>query len=155
MKRFLIALLVGGALFAAVFGAAASLTVNGGVIQGGEDTDLVCDDNGIYVWAYGLNTYPVLEGVESVKIKGVSSACNGARIMGRVELTNSDPNDNSTYAYTSGKDPQGVGEYFVIANGDESTVYVLFLKHDDYATQWFVPAEDIVGIKLWIEGETS
>jgi len=152
MKRFLIALLVGGAVFAAVFGAAASLTVQGGVVQAGEDLDLVCDTDGIYVWSWMVNSYPVLEGVEAVRIKGVSAACNDARIMGRVQLTTSNPNDNTTYAYTSGKNPQGVGEYFVIANGDENTVYTLYLKESDYATQWYVPAEDIVGIKVWIEG---
>lgn len=155
MKRILIALLVGGALFAVAYGAAASLGVNGGVIQGGQDLNLVCDDNGIYVWAYGLNTYAVLEGVESVKIKGVSSACNGARIMGRVQLTYSDYGVNATWAYTSGKGPEGQGQYEVIANGNEDTVYVLFLKKSDYTTQWYVPAEDIVGIKVWIEGQTS
>lgn len=154
MKRFLIALLVGGALFAAVFGAAASLTVGGGTIQAGSDTDLVCDDDGIYVWAWAVNTYPVLEGVESVKIKGVDPDCDGARIMGRVSLTYSDPDDNSTYAYTSGTGPYSTGYSFVIASGDEDTVYELFLKRSDYVTQWWVPAEDIVDIKVWIEGET-
>ncbi len=155
MKRSIIALLVGGAVFGTILAAAATLNVFGGTIQGGTDTDLICDEGGIYVDAYGLNTYPVLEGVEYVTIKGVDADCDGARIMGRVQMTYSDSNDNTTWAYTSGKNPQNTGDYFVIANGDTSTEYRLFLKESDYTTQTYVLAEDIIAIKLWIEGNAN
>lgn len=155
MKRSIIALLVGGLVFGTVLALAASLIVQGGTIQGGTDTDLICDENGIYVDAYGLNTYPVLEGVEYVTIKGVDADCDGARIMGRVQLTYSDYNDNSTWAYTSGTGPYSSGYSFVIANGNSDTEYKLYLKQSDYTTQWWVPAEDIVGIKVWIEGNAN
>lgn len=155
MLRFLAVLAVAGALFAGVFASAAALGVQGGTIQGGEDTTLQCDMNGVSLMAYGLNTYSVLEGVESIKVTGVNAACNGARIMGRVQLDSSSSGDNASWAYTSGKTPEGAGVYEVIANGGDSTVYVLFLKHSDYATQWYVPAEKIVGVKLWLEGPTN
>ncbi len=155
MKRSIVALLIGGAVFGTVLAAAATLNVFGGTIQGGEDTDLICDEDGIYVDAYGLNTYPVLEGVEYVTITGVDADCDGARIMGRVEMTDSDPLINSSWAYTSGKNANNVGDYFVIANGDTSTEYRLFLKESDYTTQTYVLAEDIVAIKLWIEGNAN
>jgi hypothetical protein len=151
MLRKLAILAVMGVVLTAAFGSAAGLFVNGGVIQGGADTDLQCDTNGIYVWAYGLNTYPDREGVESIKIKGVSAACNGARLMGRIYAPGFPDGD---YVYTSGVDPQGAGSYFVAANGDENTVYELFLKKADYSTQVYVPAEYIQEVKLWIEGET-
>jgi hypothetical protein len=133
------------------FASAASLSVNGGAIQGGSDDTLQCDTDGIYVWAYGLNTYPVLEGVESIKIKGVSPACNGARLMGRLWTPGFPDGD---YLYTSGTGPYASGYSFVIANGDENTVYELFLKKSDYSTQVWVPAEYILSVKLWIEGQT-
>jgi hypothetical protein len=155
MKRLIVALLVGGAVFSAVFAAAATLIVFGGTLQAGSDGDLVCDEDGIYVDAWAVNTYPVLEGVEWVTIKGVDAGCNGARIMGRVTLTYSDSTDNATWAYTSGVDQYGAGNYFVIANGNTGTEYKLYLKHSDYTTPWWVPAEDIVGIKVWLEGPAN
>ncbi len=33
--------------------------------------------------------------------------------------------------------------------------YKLFLKKSDYSTPWYVLAENIVGIKIWLEGEAS
>jgi hypothetical protein len=42
MKRFFVALMAGAAVFAITFAAAASLDVNGGTIQYGEDNQLTC-----------------------------------------------------------------------------------------------------------------
>ncbi|HSL33971.1 MAG TPA: hypothetical protein VK871_10010 [Candidatus Limnocylindrales bacterium] len=42
MKRFLIALMAGAMVFAVAFAAAATLSVNGGTIQYGEDNSLTC-----------------------------------------------------------------------------------------------------------------
>ncbi|HEX6983763.1 MAG TPA: hypothetical protein VF170_00230 [Planctomycetaceae bacterium] len=142
-------------VFGTALAAAAALSVDGGVIQAGADNTLVCDDDGIYVSAWATNTYPVDEGVESVKIKGVNPACDGARILGRVELTSSDPADNSTYLYTSGTNPYASGYTDVIANGDRNTEYTLYLKQADYTTPVWEPAENIVGIKIWLEGTSS
>lgn len=42
MKRFLIALMAGAMVFAVAFAAAATLNVNGGTLQYGEDNSLTC-----------------------------------------------------------------------------------------------------------------
>lgn len=42
MKRFLIALMAGAMVFAVAFAAAATLNVNGGTLQYGEDSSLTC-----------------------------------------------------------------------------------------------------------------
>jgi hypothetical protein len=155
MKRFLVALFAGATMFALVYGAAATLIVDGKTLQAGEDNDLTCDQDGIYVSAWAVNTYPVLEGVEAVKIKGVDDDCDGARILGRITLNTSVAADNSSFVYTSGTGPYSSGYSFVTASGDENTEYTLFLKESDYDTQVWVPAENIVGIKIWLEGATG
>lgn len=158
MKRFLTALLAGAAVFALVFGAAATLTVDGSTLQAGEDGDLTCDQDGIYVTAWMVNTYPVLEGVEGVRIKGVDTDCDGVRILGRITLNTSIASDNASFVYTSGESPYDTTPYgpdfFVVANGDENTVYTLNLKNASFLPVW-VPAENIVGIKIWLEGDAS
>lgn len=154
MKRFLAALLAGTAVFALVYGAAATLIVDGNTLQAGYDGDLTCDQDGIYVSSWAVNTYPVLEGVEWITIKGVDDDCDGVRIMGRITLDTSVSNDNSSFAYTSGTGTYDPPVYsFVVANGTANTEYNLYLKHSDYTTPWFVPAESIVGIKIWLEGD--
>lgn len=54
MKRFLVALMAGAAVFTLAFAAAAQLGVNGGTIQAGQDVDLRCDPNGVTVRGWGL-----------------------------------------------------------------------------------------------------
>ena len=73
MKRLIIALLVGGALFGTVFGLAASLGVNGGAIQAGSDTELRCDTDGVQVLGWGLETDDGK--VYFVRIGGIASTC--------------------------------------------------------------------------------
>lgn len=55
MKRFLIALIAGTAVFAVAFAAAATLSVNGGTIQAGSDDSVVCT-NSANVDGWGLET---------------------------------------------------------------------------------------------------
>src|SRR5665647_1713466 len=104
MLRFLMVLAVAGTIMAGAFASAAGLIVDGGAVQAGGDSSLVCDGDGIRVVAWGVNTYPVSEGVAYMTVKGVSSDCAGARIMGRVQSS------DGIY-YTSGKDENGNGEY--------------------------------------------
>ena len=151
MLRTLAILAILAIVIAVAVGAAASLTVNGGVIQGGEDNDLTCDTDGVEVVAYALNTYAgATEGVEYITVSGIPAACDGARILGRLYTPGLPYGD---YVYTSGIGP-GPGYSFVIAAGNSTTQYKLFLKETDYATQIYVPAEYIESVKLWLEGET-
>jgi len=78
MKRFILALLVGGAVFAAVFAAAAALNVNAGVLQSGSDEDLTCDTDGVQVyyqdgWQSSLDDF----GITAVVVAGISDQCDG------------------------------------------------------------------------------
>ena len=83
MKRFILALLVGGVVFGTVFAVAATLFVDGRMLQAGSDTDLICDDDpaGVQVW-YNVIWDAGLEKhvVDKVSIGGINEACNGATV---------------------------------------------------------------------------
>ena len=74
MKRFVVAALVGTMVFGAVFGLAASLSVDGGTIQAGSDTDLQCDEDGVRVDGWGLETNDGL--VYFVRIHDIDETCS-------------------------------------------------------------------------------
>ena len=74
MKRFVIAALVGTMVFGAVFGLAASLSVDGGTIQAGSDTDLRCDEDGVRVDGWGLESDTGL--VSMVRIHDIDDDCS-------------------------------------------------------------------------------
>jgi hypothetical protein len=82
MKRIILALVVGGALFAAAFGAASSLGVSGGTVQVGADNNLQCDADGVSV-SYNIDYNGV---VTSVQVNGIAGSCAGNRLI--VELKN-------------------------------------------------------------------
>ena len=73
MKRIILALLAGGLVFGAVFGLAAALNVSGGTIQAGSDSDLACDEDGVRVLEWNLDTNTGL--VSSVRIGGIDEGC--------------------------------------------------------------------------------
>jgi hypothetical protein len=75
MKRLLAALLAGAAVFSIAFASAATLGVNGNVIQAGVDGDVRCDTDGVNT-AYGLETSD--NTVRYVRIEDIDPACNGA-----------------------------------------------------------------------------
>ena len=77
MKRIILALAVGGALFAAAFAAASSLVVHGGAVQVGTDTSLQCDGDGVSV-SYNIDYNGV---VTSVQVNGIAPACEGNRLV--------------------------------------------------------------------------
>jgi hypothetical protein len=97
MKRLIVALMVGGVLFATVFGVAAALKVDAGVLQAGSDKVLECDTDctGVQVyfrsgegpgidWDEDANDFIVT----AVVVGGVNDACDGSRL--EVELTDED-----------------------------------------------------------------
>ncbi len=82
MRRTLYALLAAGLVLALAYGAAASLTVNGGVLQAGSDDNndqsFQCDTDGVSVsyttvWDSNQNQYIV----DKVKVDNINQACNG------------------------------------------------------------------------------
>ncbi|HLF61354.1 MAG TPA: hypothetical protein VI980_09270 [Acidimicrobiia bacterium] len=76
------AFLAVGALTALAIGSAATLAVNGGAIQAGEDLTLFCDPDGVQVRGWGLETNDGL--VYFVRIGGIADACQGNAIFVRV-----------------------------------------------------------------------
>jgi hypothetical protein len=122
-KRVLLALVVALIVFGAVYASAAALNVSGGFIQAGGDADLTCDE-GAYVSAWGLE---VDDGkVYFVRIDGVDGTCAGARFFAKVSL----------------EDGSNVQVNTVLSGASE---YVLHFADP-------IPAENIVGIDLFIEG---
>jgi len=87
MKRLILALLVGGALFAAAFGAAAMLDpVNGGVIQAGTDTDLACDEGGVTLkWKTFVSQADFK--VAGVEVYDISADCIGGKVLISLQST--------------------------------------------------------------------
>ena len=75
MKRIFLALAL-GVVLSAVVAAAASLSVNGGVIQAGSDGSLRCDADGVTVAGWGLETDDAK--VYFVRIDDIDGSCASA-----------------------------------------------------------------------------
>ncbi len=81
MKRLILALLVSGMVFGAVFGFAAALGVDAGNLQSGGDTDLDCDDEIQVSWNVEWSNSEGDWTIHVVRIGGLNSACNGEDII--------------------------------------------------------------------------
>jgi hypothetical protein len=93
MRRMLFSLVAVAVVFALAYGAAASLTVDGGVVQSGSDIDLTCDTSQVggknvsvsytveWVSGSGHNRFEVT----SVTVSDIDSACGGKTLA--VQLT--------------------------------------------------------------------
>jgi hypothetical protein len=92
MKRLIVALVVGGMLFAGAWAAACALNVDAGVLQAGSDEVLKCDTDGVQVyfrsgagpgisWDETANDFIVT----AVVVGGVNDKCDGVTL--EVELT--------------------------------------------------------------------
>lgn len=155
MKKLIFALVVIAALATSAFASAAALQVDGGVLQAGTDTELRCDFDGVSVNAYGLNTLPGdYEGVEYIWVTGVDPACAGAKLFARAALA------NGTFLTSSGT---AVGYTNVIVQnpepaggaGTEDDGYKLYLQNGQPGPLGWPKAEDVVQIKIWIEGNPA
>jgi hypothetical protein len=158
--RIIGALLVSGTVFGAVYGAAATLNVNGGTIQQGSDLSLVCQSTPIKVDSWGVNTSDdaVTGGKATfVQISGVDDAtCAGNRLMGRVENGDGDVVGYVTTLNTDGgaTTPPAVIEIAPftgpagphIADG----VYKLQFSTPDGAHG--IEPDSAKGLRIWIEG---
>lgn len=122
-KRILLALLVSVVIFGAFYASAANLDVNGGVIQAGVDTDLVCDPDGVQVTNWVYETVDQL--VYSVVIDGFHADCAGSEVI--VGLHDELGNDVDSFVATA---PAGGGSLSIGLGG--------------------IPAEDIYQLSVGI-----
>jgi hypothetical protein len=144
MKRLFVALLVGGAVFGTVLGGAATLGLDGGVIQAGTDNSLWCDGDGVQVLGWGLNSGTGM--VENVRVGGVNTDCAGAGLQARIKL-----DEGSTFI--TGPCLAGHDYEVPILNPEPANGYRLCLK--DVAAGGAlvsVPAAAIVQLDVFIEG---
>jgi hypothetical protein len=95
VKRLFGAFAAASIVFAVAFASASSLSVSGGAIQAGVDASLWCDNTGVFVTGWGLETDDGL--VSFVRIGGIEGACVGNDLfanitgVGGVELTEAGP----------------------------------------------------------------
>lgn len=96
--RRMFSILTVAALMAVAVGAAATLTVEGGAIQSGEDLSLTCDEDGVAV-DWGVESDEVASGqVFFVTVTGISGDCVGNELF--VNVT-----DGSGAILTGGDEP--------------------------------------------------
>ncbi len=83
MKKLVLAVLGGTAVASLAFASAASLTVDGGVMQVGLDGDLRCDTDGVKV-EYVLETDNST--VQKLRVTDIDEKCDGAEMFIRTNL---------------------------------------------------------------------
>lgn len=126
MTRFILALVLVGALAASAFASAATLGVSGGAIQSGSDATLYCDTNGVKVAGWGLETDT--DTVSAVRIADIDAACVGNALFVKVY-------DGTGAVIAEGKvDPVAAAEARISLNNS-------------------VDPELIEKITVWIEGD--
>lgn len=96
MKRLVVALMVGGVLFAGAVGLAASLDVQPAILGAGGADVVSCDDAVQVWWNYGYENPPGGVVVRTATVAGINSACDGHDIA--VWLTK----NGNEIAYASG-----------------------------------------------------
>jgi hypothetical protein len=161
------ALLVSCTAFGAVYGAAATLNVNGGTIQQGTDLSLECQSGPIKVDSWGINTsddVPTGGKATFVQISGVDdAACAGNRLMGRVE-----DGDGDLVGYLTTLNPGTGGANTtaavveIAAFTGPAGVYDAHRAAGVYKLQLITPGGDhgiapnsAKGLRIWIEGPTG
>jgi hypothetical protein len=116
LRRSLVAVVFTLAPLAALlYGAAASLGVNGGVLQAGQDSGLKCDATGVtvsYQVQFLASPTPAAFKVQTVTISGIDHQCNNAKLS--LQLTDSNGQGLLTNPVTitvrsSGKNPPCTG----------------------------------------------
>ena len=126
MLRKIAVLAVLVVVIAAAFASAANLNVTDGTIQAGVSQDVKCDDNGVSVTGWGLETDD--NSVRYVKVGDIDNACLGDNLFIKV-------------LGAGGASLKYSGELAITGNE------VKFTFNAPYPTP-----ESIEGIKIWIEG---
>ena len=80
MKRFLVALIAGAAVFAMAFASAAALNLDGGTIQAGTLTPLTCQTAPVTVGYHTLVDGNAEFAVDGITLDGVEATCVGKTI---------------------------------------------------------------------------
>lgn len=142
MKRLVIALLVGGAVFGMVYGLAATLNVDGGTIQAGSDVDLICDEDGVQVLGWGLETDDGK--VYFVRIGNIDEQCAGNEIFVSITDEGTEIADGDAVIETEAAD-----------GGDSCTDATALEVCAKIPIPGGVLAEDITDIEVFIEGESN
>jgi hypothetical protein len=86
MKRYLVAAGVGTLVFGGVLGSASALQINDpGVAQYGESFDLTCDDTGVSVTGYRVDSDAGRDSQSNgVQVSGISTQCEGKTLVAAV-----------------------------------------------------------------------
>jgi hypothetical protein len=134
MKRLIIALLVGGAFFGAIYGLAETLNLDGGVIQAGSDTDLTCT-SGARVDGWGLETND--GNVYFVRIHDIDAGCEGNDLFVKITDGGTQVREASVTIPADG----AAGD-----NDPDAGEVGAKINFSPY------PAEDITDIEVFIEG---
>jgi hypothetical protein len=92
MKRYLVAAGVGTLVFGGVLGSASALDITDpGVAQYGESFDLACDENGVSVAGYSVESDGSADSFSTgVVVDSVSPLCNGKTLVASVTDGNGD-----------------------------------------------------------------
>ena len=147
------AVVISGSVFAAAYGAAATFNLDGGTVQQASDTTLECQTSPVHVDSWGVNASndAVTGGkVTFVQLSGIDAACEGNRIMGRVENA-----AGETVGYLTSIDPAtGAAKTFqdaITLDANPVQKFQLIETDGDFG----VDAGVINGLRLWIEGSSS
>jgi hypothetical protein len=86
MKRYLVAAGVGTLVFGGVLGSASALDITDpGVAQYGQSMDLQCDENGVTIAGYSVESDASAPSFSTgVVVEGISPLCNGKTLVASV-----------------------------------------------------------------------
>ncbi len=129
MKRLIVALLVGGAVFGAVYGVAATLLVSGGTLQMSTAVDAECDGDGVtlgYLF-FDSDDDPSTDNdvVTEAQVGDIDDACVGDQLT--VELFGDDDNSGDL---SDGDSKCAEGEATIVENGSDTDDNTLVLDDE-------------------------
>ena len=149
------ALVISGAVFGAVYGAAATFPLDGGAAQQATDSTLECQTGEVSVSSWGVNpTNDAGTGgkVTFVQLEGIDASCVGNRLMGQLQGAGG---ENDIVGYLTSIDPAtGGAKTFAdaVAITAPGSLKLQLIETDG---SHGVDASVIEGLVLWIEGGSA